>query len=182
MQETMPAHHETRIKEFMAVPQAAVEPRPPRPPGFWVTNHETRLFIETRPFRHESRVFVEPPQARPTGFHETRNTRHETRPFLGLTECRFRATAALPPGVFHETRNTAYARARRKPARIPRFSRNTRHESRLFLGLFSALSRVPALLPCSQLPGIAHYCPAPPGPHSKRPRPQRQAAAGSEAS
>ena len=158
----MPAHHETRIKEFMAVPQAAVEPRPPRPPGFWVTNHETRLFIETRPFRHESRVFVEPPQARPTGFHETRNTRHETRPFLGLTECRFRATAALPPGVFHETRNTAYARARRKPARIPRFSRNTRHEIRITAFSRPFFSPFPSPRLASLLT-IARNCPLLPG-------------------
>ena len=44
-------------------------------------------------------------QQRLSGFHETRDPRHETR---------------LLPG------------ARRKPARIPRFSRNTNHESRLF--------------------------------------------------
>ena len=42
----------------------------------------TNGFHETRNTRHESRVFVEPPQARPTGF--SRDTRHETRLFPGL--------------------------------------------------------------------------------------------------
>ena len=44
------------------------------------------------------------------------------------------ATAAPPPGFWvarHETRNTAFLGARRKPARIPRFSRNTKHETRI---------------------------------------------------
>ena len=33
-------------------------------------------------------------------------------------------------GLVHETRNTAFSRARRKPARIPSFSRITKHETR----------------------------------------------------
>ena len=42
-----------------------------------------------------------------------------------------RAARATPFKVFHETRDTGLPGAPRKPARIPRFSRITRHETRI---------------------------------------------------
>ena len=112
-------NHETRDTKhgfLPAVPQAAVEPRPPRPPGFWVTRHETRdtAFLVRGASQREFQ-----------GFHETRDTKHESRLFI---------------------------------------------ETRLF---FESPPWFPAH-DCPPLPGIAHYCPAPPGPHGRRPRALRQ--------
>ena len=41
---------------FRPVPQAAREPRPPRPPGFWVTKHETRITNHGFLGFHETRI------------------------------------------------------------------------------------------------------------------------------
>ena len=62
-------------------------------------------------------------------FHESRVTKHESRPFVACFDRRVvRNAGQARAGTRHETR--LLPGARRKPARIPRFSRITKHESR----------------------------------------------------
>ena len=83
-----------------------------------------------------------------------------------------RAARATPFKVFHETRDTGLPGAPRKPARIPRFSRNTRHETRntAFIAVCargaappetSVRSTAPAgksLFSSSPLFAVVHHC------------------------
>ena len=81
------------------------------------------------------------------GFHETRDTKHESRLFFESRPLLWRGMERLWRGMGgdrpphrqhgfmhftnHETQDTGLLGAPRKPARIPRFSRNTRHETRI---------------------------------------------------
>ena len=106
--------------------------RATRPVGFSpATNHETWFPLSLR------RLQGEQPQARPTGFHESRDTRHETRLFRPFpakpqTQAAVEQRPYHPRGFWvtrHETRITRHG--------FYGFheTRDTKHESRLFFAV-----------------------------------------------
>ena len=129
--------------------------RPPhRQHGFMhFTRHETRItaFGVLKPFS----LFFGGSRFRLRVMTPLLGTKNPSAPVGAAPAGDRRAGRATDSKVFHETRDTGLLGAPRKPARIPRFSRNTRHETRitafmLFLPRFPGISRyfpVKKLLP-----------------------------------
>ena len=154
-----------------------------RPAGFSpATGHATWFSPALRRLQREQ------PQARPTGFHETRDTKHESR-LLRFSRC-FPArcgeawggygaawAASVPRTgntacwVFtsHWTRNMVFPCPPATPRRATAsptngFSRNTRHETRItaFFRITSSLHAISHDFP--RFPTISRHFPAPPPP------------------
>ena len=108
--------HETRITAFLwrgyGAAWAAVVPRTGNTACWVFTNQEKR---DTKQgFSPSLRRFQgEQPQARPTGFHESRDTRHESRPFCGAAMERHGRPSSPAPA----TRPVGFSRIRKNETR-----------------------------------------------------------------